>query len=643
MALSQLRIHLIILLQAMAIILNAQSEDLPIDHSFSNIMVLQPTGDTISGLPEMEKMDPTSKIFLSLIPVIDSSFIKEFIDIYMIAQHYLKNMGEIEEVEPAYIAITSNEGGFPRKGFALIDNEEKKLKKETYYIDISNSQALRDPSGLMTFTQLYPHEMGHVLLHLLCKEDSIGNNTKSVNMHFFNTITDYSTAFNEGFAEHIENVSRLNEKNEKIKLGIREDLTKIEKESPYFIQGFKKDFLIPSRLGYFKSSMIYWYQRYEDYIRYQWAMDGSVKKKNESLHTPNVKDIITFRNSGVSLNVDESKNLVQKHATEGVISSFFTHLTSSGLAENYLPNEFYKPFIEHTLIDTTRPEYKLTPLENQFIKYFHVLHNYVIFNQSTRSQLYDFVDGYIQSFPDEANVVRSIYEEVVGDSYDAHIPPPLWLMVEGYNHRMVVFDPFDAITIPVYTFDLNAAEVEDLMIIKGISKSDARTIIKFREENGFFNSLEDLENIQELTNADRSLIANSTFNQTKLEEIVENNYPSLTLKTFLIEPIKYLIVHSSFFFILIFSILFSTSFEKDSYSLKKSIFLAAKYYLLWLLFVFMGLISLLFSQFSTLVFILFGFFIFSFGFILFRKQPVARFRTVLASILMTLSIMPSII
>ena len=96
-------------------------------------------------------------------------------------------------------------------------------------------------------------------------------------MHYFSVRTDYSIAFNEGFAEHIENVSRAFEENETIKSGVFADINRIKIKSKFAIDGFEKDFLYPFRFGYFKMSMPIWYQKFENLKRYEHALNGSAK------------------------------------------------------------------------------------------------------------------------------------------------------------------------------------------------------------------------------------------------------------------------------------------------------------------------------------------------------------------------------
>lgn len=43
--------------------------------------------------------------------------------------------------------------------------------------------------------------------------------------------------------------------------------------------------------------------------------------------------------------------------------------------------------------------------------------------------------------------------------------------------------------------NINTADVEKLSTLTGIGKSTAEKIIKYREENGYFNSIEDIMNV----------------------------------------------------------------------------------------------------------------------------------------------------
>ncbi len=561
-------------------------------NELKEVILMQPTGKTVDNLPEMKILKDTSELYIKTMSNIKNSFVDEFLDLYFIVQIYLKNNNKTDTIEPAYLALTKNQGGFAKFGFSILQNDGNITKPNTPYIDITEGQATQAPNKLMSFTQLYPHEMGHVFFHLLSPEDSISNNTKNVNMHFFSITTDYSTAFNEGFAEHIENISRTYEKNEDIKTGILADIEKIENSSKHSIKGFERDFNYPFRLGYYKASMLSWYQKYEDYKRHVHAFNGDVRYKNSRLNLLKIEDQLTFRNSGVGHNKNEKRNLVQLHSTEGAISSFFTHLTTSKLQTHFLDSTFYAPFLYNANAEILEsPESIFTPLQNQFIKYFFVLHHHVVFNNSSKSQLIDFIDGYIQTFPSEENTVKEIYKQSLGVEYSNELPPPIWLLVKNYSHRLLVFDPFDAITVPVYTFDLNAAEIEDLQTINGITLNAAQKIVDYRDANGYFTSLEQVKKTPGLSKELINVIISSKLDNSYFEETLQDFEPKLSIGTLISKPIKYIFSRATIYFILLFGVMYFIFIKPKKPRTKQVILLFVKYFLLWILFIIIGLIS----------------------------------------------------
>ena len=578
-----------------------QSSALPfIPDDIKRVVLMQPTGDMVENLPEMRIVEDTLSLYREVLDNIHNSFVNDFIDMYFIAQVYLKNMGKWDTIEPAYLALTTNQGGFAKFGFSLIQNERHITKPNAPYIDITVSQATSSQDRLMSFTQLYPHEMGHVLLHLLSPEDSTSNNTKNVDMHFFSIVTDFSTAFNEGFAEHIENVSRTYETNDFIKEGILNDIERIEEESVKSLKGFERDFIYPFRLGYYKASMLNWYQKYEDYKRHAHAFSGDIRYKNKSIDLSSTEDQLTFRNAGVGLNREARRNLVQLCATEGAVSAFFTHLTTSDLKNRYLASEFYRPFLDSFYIDTLpSPKRVFTPLQNQFIKYFYVFHNEVTFNNSDKSQLTDFIDGYIKAFPQEEEALKNVFKKSLGIEYSNEIPLPLWILVEDHPHRLLVFDPFDAITVPIYTFDLNAAEKEDLQTIPGVSSIVAQQIIDYRNKNGFFTHLDQVKDIQEIPKEVSDKIVASQLSENYFEQALNGFDQNLSISALIVSPLKYIFFRANIYFILFFGILYLSNIKRSRPTTKTLVGLLVKYLLLFNFIVLLGLGSILFSGGAT--------------------------------------------
>ena len=279
------------------------------------VVIIQPTGEMINNLPEMVLISDTLQSYKRVNDIVNKSFAKDAVDLYFLAETYLFNKNKIAAIEPAYLALSKNDGGFAKVGFYLKNEEGHIDKANTPYIDIVESRIEGSYEKLMSITQLYPHEMGHLIYSML-NSNSGNYSSKSVDMHYFSVITDYSTAFNEGFAEHIENISRIFEKNDAIKQGIFSDIERIKESSQFAINGFEKDFIFPFRLGYFKISMPFWYQKYENLKRYEHVVQGKAKYLNSTLDLDDIEDQLTIRNAGVRPDEKNLRNYVQMLSTD---------------------------------------------------------------------------------------------------------------------------------------------------------------------------------------------------------------------------------------------------------------------------------------------------------------------------------------
>ena len=603
-----------------------------------NIVVIQPTGEVINDLPEMVLLSDTTQLYRNVDAIVQNSFLKETLKLYFLAANYLKNKNAIEAVEPAYLALSQNDGGYAKVGFYLKQGNEHIDKSKVPYIDIVEDRIANHQDRLMSVTQLYPHEMGHLIYGLL--NSTKGDETsKSVDMHYFSLRTDYSTAFNEGFSEHIENIARIFEENDSIKRGIFKDLESIKEKSKYSIRGFEKDFLHPLRFGYFKMTMPLWYQKFEDYKRHEHAVNGTVRYMNSNLELRNIEDQLTYRNSGVRQNEGELRNYIQMLSTEGVNSAFFTSLTQSDLGEIYLDISFYKSFLSDTTTLINSPEEIFTPIQNQFLKYFYVFHNYMGDENYSQSQLIDFMEGYISAFPSEEDGIKKIFKEVTYLNYTRELPPDLWIMVKDHPHRLLVLDPYDAITMPVYTFDINASEVVDWLTIKGIQKEDAIKIIEYRKANGFFTSLNQIEQVDGLSDESVEKILNSEFDPEYMEDIT---IPDLTLSALLTTPLKVLLLRALAWFVLIFSTVYLFFFRKQKLSGKKLILTGLRYFFFWILLVLAGLILVVLGE-QAWMFLLVLFFLIAVSNILIhRKNKMKIWRSLYVTVLMSLIILYSI-
>ena len=139
-------------LSAAATKVSAQSPEL--------VVVLADTGRTCqSGLPVLTR-HPQAEHYR---PVLTTGMSGRLVRAYRLEQQWLAARdGRV--IEPAYLLLSSNQGGFPRTGFCL-DGEPK---PQAGFVDLPASQR---PSGAFgAIDQIFPHEQLHVILHQLAGE-----------------------------------------------------------------------------------------------------------------------------------------------------------------------------------------------------------------------------------------------------------------------------------------------------------------------------------------------------------------------------------------------------------------------------------------------------------------------------------------
>ncbi len=540
------------------------------------ILLMQPTGEFDDKYPFMELYSDTSAESRKALKIIETSAVKDILELHTLSQVYLYNLGVNKEISPAYLALTGNEGGYAKQGFYLIAGADTLDRRDQYYVDLKLERMLNDYAGLMSFTQLFPHELAHVIYSNISLNDSVDPVYRNVDMHYFPVITDFNTAFNEGFAEHMENVSRLLEDNPLILEGIDKDMERIASRSPRNISGYISDFKWPMRLGYYKSSVVLWFQQYEDYRRYQEAMDTSIRYLYTSPELSDVEDRLSIANAGI-VSSNKTRNPVQAMSTEGFISAFLTSMFRSDLKNNYPDPEFYKPFLPDSSL-IRDPGDLFSPLENQFMKYYHVLHHYVSKWNSEKVQLFDFINGYCLSFPEEALTVREIYRKVSGHEFPVSMPPEVWFMVKDHEHRLLAIDPFGAVSMPVYTFNLNAAREEDLQTIPGLTEEDIEKLLHYRDEVAYFNRPEDVGNVVGLSQPVIEKLQGNAFDEEYFKNLPEAQLSfSAIISAPLIALGKKILLYAVALLMIIN--IFFLSRKRDS--LRMRIWLNLRYLLLW--------------------------------------------------------------
>ncbi len=217
------------------------------------------------------------------------------------------------------------------------------------------------------------------------------------------------------------------------------------------------------------------------------------------------------------------KNPNQLLSSEGVLASFFYYLARENLKREMTLKEHYKRSMSTlkemgNLLESLRKEKKDQPLSSPeplistFIKTYGELYPkeqkeiFSIFLNLTRFvpfssllSLYQEIyragrHGHIPLLKEKSRVWKEKTRQLLNLSIEQNEPckaygPTLWMKstIFQVGAGLWIEDP----KVP-FTFDLNAAQLFDLITIPGIHVELADTILKDREERGLFSSLEDL-------------------------------------------------------------------------------------------------------------------------------------------------------
>ncbi len=117
---------------------------------------------------------------------------------------------------PTWLYLSAEDGGFARRGFWLEESGRRRFVDELF-VDLVVDEGTVADGG---FEEIFSHEMGHVFLRRLMPGLPYG---WSRTPHSSMSVTDYPTAFDEGFATHFQALVRRHSRNphlENLTLGL---------------------------------------------------------------------------------------------------------------------------------------------------------------------------------------------------------------------------------------------------------------------------------------------------------------------------------------------------------------------------------------------------------------------------------------
>jgi len=475
------------------------------------VVLMRPCHLEHKGVPLLEVMpadDPRSKTMDELVR---RSFIGELATLHRIIQDSLLANGLIGRREPLYLLASGRMGGFPMRGFYLKSGGRIHDKTDVPYVDLPDVE--QNYRKLESITQIFPHEQAHIYLRQFSGTDPEKVDAYSSDIHYFSMITNYSTAFDEGFAESFENISRSHEPDGATASAIRDDAARTGDLLRQRTRGFDRDFRWPLRLGLYRLTMLLWYQQLEDYKRYEWVRRGLARYHALPLNSASPEKRLLYINACAIPDTLNVRNRSQCASTEGVINTFFTLLMESRAKE------------------MNRPDASLTPMQNQLMKEFHAIALAAKTPGVTGSRFDDFVSAYIARYPSERELVLGIYRKACGFDFTGRAVPEIWLFNPGHRHNCLVMAQYGGSEIPYYTMNLNTARVADLVTFAGMDETTARDLARYRDSVGGFGDILELQRLPGRLREAAMVIERAKLDPAALEKYGDD--PGFTISGFL--------------------------------------------------------------------------------------------------------------
>jgi len=434
------------------------------------LVILAETGTEREGLPVfVTHPEPTAAI-----EGLSRGLSGTILRVYRMVQIYLANGAGIA-IEPAYVLLSSRQGGFAREGFFL-DNVEKRA---VGYVDVHQDWPISGTFG--SIDQIVPHELAHVLRRQLVGELAEGGTNQ---VHALGVRTDRVVAFNEGFAEHLQAIAfdESADVPQLAALAADEDLLAVVHDH---LARYRQELVArlaispPMRMGF-----VAWYSNDEDVLRYHGVKNNWFAREVD-MPAHLLRGVDPYRAyllESVLLGATDgpAKPLPRMLATEGVVASlFYRWAMHAGIRAARPGQAFYAQF------GADRDE--VSGLENVYLKLAEVF-----FRAKPQSAM-DVIQAYRDRFPDEADWVDEVADEVfLGQT--GTLPAQLWMANRAFETGTTLFDQYRGMP-RVHTFDLNGASLADLASVPGVDPRLAREI----QAAAPFAHVEELDTISGVT------------------------------------------------------------------------------------------------------------------------------------------------
>jgi hypothetical protein len=422
--------------------------------------------------------------------------------------------------QPAFLFLSDREGGYPAESFWLEEPDGRlKEMRDVTFVDMTVDERDLTPGRIDGLQEIYAHELGHLMMAALAGP---APKRASTAMHFVTTRTDSWYAFTEGFGEHFQPVSLDWQRDVAIQATRVQAVPESERTwyGRFVREQVEGCVICPANLRFLR-----WQGAREQRFR-----DVPLRANQFVLQPPLPTPLVDgsrpsfesrlYRDLAVAPPGGALKNGVQMMESEGVIATLFYRLVNDPrLRGAYREPGFYEPFLDAsqaTALRESGPPAVVTPVDNVYLKLFDVMHRTFAWGEWPAVE---FVAGYARRFPDEAAAVYDVFLDVTRGvtvdreaatrhrepgylaelrdrllagraALDSDLGPAIWMNAPSMTFGLGVYRYF--VVPSSFTFDLNAADVPDLLTVPGVDPHTAAAIVAARGARGHFAGVDDL-------------------------------------------------------------------------------------------------------------------------------------------------------
>jgi len=415
---------------------------------------------------------------------------------------------------PNVLFLSRTEGGFPRQGLILESGDKTERYPGLFYVDLVLDEQRVDQGEL----DIYSHELGHVMMLNIMGEEI--PDSRSNKQHVSMGITDYSTAFFEGWGIHFQRLAY-----DSISL-----YRKTYRDSFDYSRGFTRS----------------WHSNIDQNLRLNGVLENTYIHQKllpaVDLSGLDAEEMILLEHTSPVFDKTRLKNGQQMLSCEGVLATLFHRINTNAVLQNlYREKSFYARFLLQPIPSGIEPEDVFTPLENAFLKSFYVWDRIKKRLTPETAIFIEFTKEWGNSFPEDRDEIYRLfvmttvgktatdnlgktfetmaYHGMIGDyeryrelatrfkeeasalvenllsddkKLDSSLGPQIWATNQGFPIRTTLWNPHNKKPLSI---NLNTASVYDLASFPKISLDEAKAFIEKREELGYFKSLEQLESL----------------------------------------------------------------------------------------------------------------------------------------------------